>query len=605
MTGLRFWGILISVVVPALVVAAGLLPPHVVPALEGPMALAALMIVVALAGSGRLRSPGPGVALALAASGFLAVLSSCLAMQPWISARTLIAWFAAGIVFTASRAVPGEAEAGRLASSVAVLALILGTLGLYQSLVAFPEAARVEVRAGGEGASAGTTPRWERRLEVEEARLRSGRAVGTLGFPAALASLLILGLPLTAARAIGSSGAARASWAAATVLLAAALVATRSIGAAGALGGALILSLPFWRGIDRRYRIALAASVLAVGAIVVAPRLAATGEGSGLLSLSLRAANWKAGLSMLVSHPFLGVGPGNYGVAFPLHRTWASNETQHAHNAYLEIASDLGVMAIPFLVLGAFALIGWIRIPEAAGERGGRLLVHRALALSSLAWAAQNLFDFTAYLSATAIPFAAVLGLLARSAAAYRERGPGGEAPPAALQPRPAGMATRSILLAAAVLAALMAVGDSLSRIHLDRAVDAAAARDFETGAIEARRASVLNPWDPEARVVLSQSLIDAALHRPDSDPGRPSLLEDALVEAEEGVRLDPFTANRRAALAMARAAVGDAAGAYAALAAASRLNPFKASYGIERDQMLGILEGESPGEASTGQGPP
>jgi hypothetical protein len=159
--------------------------------------------------------------------------------------------------------------------------------------------------------------------------------------------------------------------------------------------------------------------------------------------------------------------------------------------------------------------------------------------------------------------------------------------------PRPrAGAVPRSTLLIVSVLIVLVAVPDALSRIHLDRAVDLAARLDFEGAVAEARSGALFNPFDPEARVVLSQSLIDAVLHRPPADPERGKMLEEALFEAEEGARFDPMTANRRAALAMAQAAVGDAAGAYASMAAAARLNPYKPTYAEERDRMLAILEG-------------
>jgi len=148
------------------------------------------------------------------------------------------------------------------------------------------------------------------------------------------------------------------------------------------------------------------------------------------------------------------------------------------------------------------------------------------------------------------------------------------------------------------VLNVMVAIPDALSRIHLDRAVSLAARRDFEGAVAEARQGRIFNPFDPEARVVLSQSLIDAVLHRMPSDPERGKMLDEALFEAEEGVRFDPRTANRRAALAMAQAAVGDAAGAYASMAAAARLNSFKPAYAEERERMLAILEGSPPAES-------
>lgn len=607
MSSLRFWALLLFWTLPALVLAVGLFPPHVIPPLGAPLALAGLLLVLALAGSGRLRSPRPGVAFPLLAACFVAALSAAMSYQPMLSVRSLTGWLAGGIVFAAARSAMNETEARRVTASIVILAALLGARGLYQSVVAFPaasatgdvaEAVREAPEAGGKAGDLG---------EAEEARLRSGRAVGTLGLPAALASILILGLPIATARAIGSEGIRRTAWGAAALVQVLALGATQSIGGAAALAAAVLLCIPSWSDVSAPRRRLVIASILLAGGLLAAPRLLVRGEGSALLSATQRSANWKAGLSMVVSHPLLGVGPGNYGVAFPQHRTWASNETKHAHNSYLEAVSDLGLPILPLLLVALAALIAWTRAIEdpVAMDDAGTRRIRRGLSVGCLAWSVQNLFDFTAYLNASAIPFLAAAGLLARSAAGLPGSGAASgtrDGEPGAPGPR-AGIVTRSLLLAASALAVLVAIPDAVSRIRLDRAVDSAARLDFEGAVADARLASVINPFDPEARVVLSQSLIDAALHRPAGDAERGRFLDEALVEAEEAVRLDPQTANRRGALAMARAAAGDVAGAYASMAAAARLNPFKPSYAEERDRLLLILTGQAPAGAGTGGG--
>jgi O-antigen ligase len=583
---LRFWEVLLLWSLPAMILAVGIFPPHVIPSLGAPLALGGLLLVLALAGAGRLRSPRAAVALPLATAGLLALLSALMSFQPLLSVRTLSGWFLGGIVMVAAGSAASRAEARRVAVAIAVLATLLAALGLYQSLVAFPSAGDRRARSDLATGAAPVAGKEASLREAEEARLRTGRAVGTLGFPAALASILILGLPLSLVEAIESAGPARAAWIAAAIVQILALVATRSLGGAVSLAVAVLACLPGWKDLPAPRRKLVVGAILLAGALVAAPRLLGSGTGSAAQAAELRSANWRAAISMIVSHPLLGVGPGNYGVAFPLHRTWASNETQHAHNAYLEAISDVGLPIAPFLVMAVASLIAWTRERDDPETRWRR----RGLSLACLAWSAQNFFDFTAYLSASAIPFLAAAGLLMR--------GETGGAP----RPR-AGAVTRSTLLIVSVLIVLVAIPDALSRIHLDRAVDLAARLDFEGAVAEARSGALFDPFDPEARVVLSQSLIDAVLHRPPADPERGKMLEEALFEAEEGARTDPMTANRRAALAMAQAAVGDAAGAYASMAAAARLNPYKPTYAEERDRMLAILE-RRPAAGTGGGGP-
>lgn len=60
-----------------------------------------------------------------------------------------------------------------------------------------------------------------------------------------------------------------------------------------------------------------------------------------------RAAHWLAGVRMFAAHPFLGVGIGNYSVAYPAFhpRGWYAS-LQHAHNYYINIAAEAGVVGL-------------------------------------------------------------------------------------------------------------------------------------------------------------------------------------------------------------------------------------------------------------------
>lgn len=594
MSSVRFWGGIASWALPSLVAGVVLLPPHVHPPLMGALAVAVLLVVLGLGAAGRLTSPRAATAAPLIAACGIAALSAGCALQPASAVRQIAAWVCGGFVFMAARAMPVGPEARRVAAAIAIAGTLVALLGLYQSLVAFPSA----VEGSGDAAGAAVE---DRTSVAVEARLRSGRAVGTLGLPALLASVLIVAIPITAARAIGAAGVARAGWGGAAAAQIAALAATRSLGGAGALLAAALLALPLGWKLRSRFRSILAtAAVVAVlaalTAVAVLPRAAGGGEGSLAQSMGQRAANWSAALSMIVTHPALGVGPGGFGVALPAHRTWASNETQHAHNTYLEVVSDLGLGVLPLLLL---ALATFLRRVERC-SRNAKGLSSRSegwerlgLAVACLAWCAQNLVDFGGYVAASFVPFLAAAGLLSRSAS--------GEAPFAEPEAPEAGLPARSTILAAAVLTAVFAVADGIARGHLEEAVAVAQAREFEEAAASARDASSWNPFDPEAHVVAARALLDAASARAPNDAGRVGLLSEAVAEAEEAVRLDPFTANRRELLAMARSASGNIAGAYAEMVQAARLNPFRASYAADRDALEKILTGGSEGGGATG----
>ncbi len=60
-----------------------------------------------------------------------------------------------------------------------------------------------------------------------------------------------------------------------------------------------------------------------------------------------RLAHWQAGLNMATAHPWVGVGFGNYEIVYPDYRlmNW-SEPLGHAHNYYLNILAELGIIGL-------------------------------------------------------------------------------------------------------------------------------------------------------------------------------------------------------------------------------------------------------------------
>jgi O-antigen ligase len=109
-----------------------------------------------------------------------------------------------------------------------------------------------------------------------------------------------------------------------------------------------------------------------------------------------RMAHWQSALAMWTDHPWLGVGIGNYGVvythyALPL---WAF-PLGHAHNYYLNIAAEAGVLGLlAYLLLwGTAWLYAW-RVARRSSRLSGW---HWAIALGVLGvithLAVHNFFD--------------------------------------------------------------------------------------------------------------------------------------------------------------------------------------------------------------------
>ena len=83
-----------------------------------------------------------------------------------------------------------------------------------------------------------------------------------------------------------------------------------------------------------------------------------------------RMAHWQAALNMWTDHPWLGVGIGNYEVAYPSYALplWPL-ALGHAHNYYLNIAAETGILGLAFyLFLWGAALAGaWHSVRRRSG----------------------------------------------------------------------------------------------------------------------------------------------------------------------------------------------------------------------------------------------
>lgn len=83
-----------------------------------------------------------------------------------------------------------------------------------------------------------------------------------------------------------------------------------------------------------------------------------------------RMAHWQAGWRMFEDHPWLGVGIGNYAVAYPAYAAphWYE-PLGHAHNIFINFLAETGVLGgMAFAVL--WLSIGWVAWRRAAGAKG-------------------------------------------------------------------------------------------------------------------------------------------------------------------------------------------------------------------------------------------
>ncbi len=128
-------------------------------------------------------------------------------------------------------------------------------------------------------------------------------------------------------------------------------------------------------------------------------------------SVSHRLLAWRTTASIVADHPFLGTGLGTFRDVFPAYRpATLPNPYHHAHNDYLNLASDLGIPGL----LAALALLagaaGQLAVRTQGADRFGRDAASGILG-SLFALAVLSIADFNLQIQANAMTASVVLGL--------------------------------------------------------------------------------------------------------------------------------------------------------------------------------------------------
>jgi O-antigen ligase len=189
--------------------------------------------------------------------------------------------------------------------------------------------------------------------------------------------------------------------------VAACLVLTQS--RAGWIGGGVLL-LTFALVVDRRWLLVLlggAGTTLALAPKMITERLSALSANNPAFD-KYRVMAWQSALHMIHDHPFFGMGPGTWEVAYKTYRL--AGETRnlpHAHNYFLHVAAEFGVPVVVTL----FAIVGYVCF---RGVRDTRLTQYRLPVLATVCgvfgYLVLNLFDYTLSEGRNAIAFFLLLG---------------------------------------------------------------------------------------------------------------------------------------------------------------------------------------------------
>jgi O-antigen ligase len=206
---------------------------------------------------------------------------------------------------------------------------------------------------------------------------------------------------------------------AATVMAAGLFFSLSRMGIISAVASLAVMAA--FSGFQRRAGLSVAVGIMACGIILVLwmgagpalGRFGTIGEEYANADES-RWSLWKDTARLIGAHPLLGSGLGTFPVAFTrVQSTFLGQFVNHAHNDYLELASDLGIPAAALFFGSTGALVMRVARKAASSE----VSFERVMALGCLGSIAaivlHSLTDFNLYIPANALVFSLILGLAA------------------------------------------------------------------------------------------------------------------------------------------------------------------------------------------------
>ena len=125
-----------------------------------------------------------------------------------------------------------------------------------------------------------------------------------------------------------------------------------------------------------------------------------------------RISMWRDVLPLIKDYPLVGTGLGTFPIAYTRGQTaFLSQFVNHAHNDYLEIASDLGIPAALILFSSILFVLARAIRSFLSAERDFERIVALGCAGSIVAILLHSFADFNLYIPANALLFSAILGL--------------------------------------------------------------------------------------------------------------------------------------------------------------------------------------------------
>jgi hypothetical protein len=251
--------------------------------------------------------------------------------------------------------------------------------------------------------------------------------------------------------------------------------------------------------------------------------------------ISLRWINYNTAISIFRDFPLTGVGLGNYGSINPLYQSAPENVTQYAHNTFLQLLSECGL-----LFLGSFFYVLY-----RTARKGSNLLTHIlhsvhgflgiCLLGSLLAWLIHNVIDIDFY-----FPSLGALGIFLLGLFLNLEKRKLEDRIVNSNTPNPRSRILIGVFVAVICLSSFFISKNYLSKTMFSLALDYAEVKDLWKAQYYVDLAVVLNEHDPALTVF--QGKIKCLTSGQRGKMGLAPLI-NLKVAYEKATLLDPYNA--------------------------------------------------------------
>jgi tetratricopeptide (TPR) repeat protein len=267
-------------------------------------------------------------------------------------------------------------------------------------------------------------------------------------------------------------------------------------------------------------------------------------------SLSPRRDVFDVGVSIFRDHPLFGSGPGTFSLAYPEYSGEYPVHAVHAHNGFLQLADDAGIVGLAALAV-LLATLGWLLWQTYRRGNVEQRLLAIACAGALTGFSVHNFADAANMWKTALVALAAVTAIAVKNYRSLAPRSP--SHPPASMMMarRLRGVLPRGVLVVAFVALPIVWLKIDLAHRHYSHSVSQLQLGNV-TGAIhEAKQAA---DEDPDLAIYHLELGLTEGIAYAKGDLTSP---DPAIAELQRGVELDPRSAIGYANLARMLASAG------------------------------------------------